>query len=172
MLNKLEKKDYPEYFEKYVELITDSDIVHALKQQLEQTSALFKGLTEDQLLHRYAEGKWAVKEVFGHIMDHERLLSYWLYRFARGDMTPLSGGDRELSVQNARYIERSAASLIEEYAAVRQSTIQLLQGLPEEAWSRNGYAGDQVMSVQALAFIIAGHEKYHINMIEERYLKL
>ncbi|MFI2855726.1 DinB family protein [Paenibacillus sp. JSM ZJ436] len=170
MQGRPQAKDYPEYYEKYIGLIQEPQIVEVLAAQQAEAAELFGALNEDQANGCYEEGKWTVKEVFGHIFDHERLLSYWLYRFARGDAMPLTSSDRESFVKLADYKHRELDSMIDEYKAVRQSTIQLLKGLPEEAWERHGFAGEVLLSVRAMAYIIAGHEKYHLKIIRERYL--
>jgi len=53
---------------------------------------------------------------------------------------------------------------------VRDSTITLFDGLPEEAFLRMGTADNKKVTVRALAYHIAGHELHHMNIIKERYL--
>ncbi|MEJ9318631.1 DinB family protein, partial [Halalkalibacterium halodurans] len=98
----------------------------------------------------------------------ERVMTYRLLRFARGDQTPLSGFDQELFIPP--FGSWTTAQLAEDYRSVRQSTITLLRGLPAEAWSRKGTANNASITVRALAYGIAGHEIHHMGVIRNRYL--
>ncbi|REE55340.1 putative damage-inducible protein DinB [Paenibacillus taihuensis] len=152
----------------FIRLVPGSNIIDILLAQEKQTSELLASLTERQGAYRYAQGKWTLKEVVGHIADGERVMTYRLLRFARGDKTPLTGFDQELFM--SPFVSWTIAQLAEDYRAVRQSTITLLRGLPEEAWSRKGTANDVSITVRALAFGIAGHELHHMGVIRDRYL--
>jgi len=164
-----EKNEYREYYGKYIAMVPDGDIIDILQSQNESTRRLLSGLSEAQAMHRYAPGKWSVKEVIGHLCDAERVFAYRAMRFARADQTPLPGFDEETYVPAGRFDERSLGSLVEEYGAVRGNTIALLRGLPDEASRRAGDANGAVMSVRALAYVIAGHEVHHISLLRERY---
>ncbi|TKH15427.1 DinB family protein, partial [Bacillus wiedmannii] len=100
--------------------------------------------------------------------DSERVMTYRLLRFARGDQTPLTGFDQELFIPP--FGSWTTAQLAEDYRAVRQSTITLLRGLPAEAWTRKGTANNLSITVRALAYGIAGHELHHMGVIRNRYL--
>ncbi|KAA0791298.1 DinB family protein, partial [Bacillus sp. BB56-3] len=80
----------------YIRLVPDGNIINILLAQEKQMTELLASLTESQAAYRYAEGKWTLKEVVGHIADAERVMTYRLLRFARGDQTPLTGFDQEL----------------------------------------------------------------------------
>ena len=152
----------------YIRLVPDGNIIDNLLAQKKQMTELLASLTESQAAFRYVEGKWTLKEVVGHIVDSERVMTYRLLRFARGDQTPLSGFDQELFT--SPFESWTTAQLAEDYLAVRQSTITLLSGLPEEAWSRNGTANNTNITVRALAYGIVGHELHHMGVIRNRYL--
>ncbi|SDW11122.1 DinB family protein [Paenibacillus sp. CF384] len=152
----------------YIRLVPEGDIVDILLAQEKQMAELLASLTESQSSYRYAEGKWTLKEVVGHIADSERVMSYRLLRFARGDQTPLPGYDQETFIPP--FGSWTTAQLAEDYRAVRQSTLTLLRGLPTEAWSSMGKANDVSISVRALAYGIAGHELHHMGVIRNRYL--
>ena len=81
----------------YIRLVPDGNIIDILLAQEKQMTELLASLTESQATYRYAEGKWTLKEVVGHITDAERVMTYRLLRFARGDQTPLTGFDRNYS---------------------------------------------------------------------------
>ena len=65
------------------------DIYHAQEAIL----AAMVGWPEAKAGYRYADGKWSVREVVGHMADTERIMAYRLLRIARGDGTPLAGFD-------------------------------------------------------------------------------
>jgi uncharacterized damage-inducible protein DinB len=152
----------------YIRLVPEGNIIDILLAQEKQMTELLASLTESQSAYRYAEGKWTLKEVVGHIADSERVMTYRLLRFARGDQTPLPGFDQELFIPP--FGSWTTAQLAEDYRAVRQSTITLLRGLPTEAWSRKGTANSVSITARALAYGIAGHELHHMGVIRNRYL--
>ncbi|WP_410993420.1 DinB family protein [Bacillus cereus] len=149
----------------YIRLVPDGNIIDILFAQEKQMIELLASLTESQAAYRYAEGKWTLKEVVGHIADAERDR---LLRFARGDQTPLTAFDQELFMPP--FGSWTPEQLAEDYRAVRQSTITLLRGLPAEAWTRKGTANNLSITVRALAYGIAGHELHHMGVIRNRYL--
>lgn len=170
MWTKPTNQEYPAYFQNYIDLVSEGCLEATLNTQLKNTTALLSGITETQANYRYASGKWTLKEVIGHIMDTERIMSYRLLRIARGDQTPLGGYDEDQYVKEASFHSRSLPDILEEFATVRRSTLSLVKGLSEEVWSRQGIANNNGISVSALSYIIAGHELHHIKIIKEKYL--
>jgi hypothetical protein len=171
MLVRPSSEEYATYYETYISLVPEGAVTDILAEQLEETTEFIAGLSEELANYRYAEGKWTVKEVIGHINDTERIMNYRLLRIARGDQTPLAGYDDEAYVAQASFSTLPFSLLLEDYAAVRRSTLTLLRGLPQEAWSREGVANNSKLTARALAYIIAGHELHHIRVIKERYLQ-
>lgn len=162
--------EYAPYYQPYVALVPEGGIVGILARQIDETIALFSGLTEAQADHAYAEGKWTIKEVVGHLSDSERVFAYRALRFARGDTTELAGFDENVYVPAGEFGGRPFTELLEELMVVRRATVALLGGLPEAAWTRRGRASGTEVSVRALATIIAGHELHHRAILSERYL--
>lgn len=160
--------EYTGDFGGYIRLVSEGNIIDILLAQEKQMTELLASLSESQGAYRYAEGKWTLKEVVGHIADGERVMTYRLLRFARGDQTPLPGFDQEVFMPP--FGSWTTAQLAEDYRAVRQSTITLLRGLPAEAWSRKGTANNVSITARALAYVIAGHELHHMGVIRNRYL--
>jgi hypothetical protein len=163
-------QEYSPYYAGYVALVPPGDIIATLRDQATATLALLAGLSDHQASHAYAPGKWSVKSVIGHLADAERVFTYRALRFARRDETPLPGYDEKDYAGAAGCDERSLAGLLAEFAAVRQATIALLEGLPADAWSRAGQANGALVTVRALAWIAAGHELHHRRILQERYL--
>lgn len=162
--------EYASDYEQYIALVADGDIVATLSAQGRETVAMLSRLSEAQGDHRYAAGKWTVKEVVGHVIDTERIFSYRALRFARGDRTPIEGYDQDDYVRNGESSGRTIESLIEEFEAVRRATVLFFAGLSGEAWSRRGIANQNEMSVRAVAWVLAGHEIHHRRALKEKYL--
>lgn len=161
--------EYLPYYERYIALVADGDIVETLARNADVTLGLLRQQPPEMADHAYAEGKWTVKEVIGHLCDAERIFAYRLLRFGRADQTPLSGFDENAYVPAGHFDERTLESLLEEFAAIRQATIALVAGLPEAAWSTSGVANDAAMSARALVYVIAGHELHHRSILSDRY---
>jgi hypothetical protein len=169
-MQKPEPGEYNPYYQKYVDLVPHGDIIHTLKVQCEETRAVLASLPEERGSHRYAAGKWSIKEVLGHIIDTERIMSYRALRIARGDTTPLAGFEQDDYVRNAGSNDLSVSSLLDEFDAVRISTALLFAHMGAEACMRKGTANNHPVSVRALAWIIAGHELHHRHVVCEKYL--
>jgi uncharacterized damage-inducible protein DinB len=165
-----ESGEYAPYYDRYIAKVPDGDIVRHLESQIRDTASLMRGVPEARGGHRYAEGKWSIREVLGHLSDAERVFGYRAMRFARSDQTSLPGFDENAFVANSRFDARTLASLIDEYESVRGATVALLGGLDEDEWVRRGTANNNEMSVRALAWTVAGHELHHRALLQDRYL--
>ena len=121
--------------------------------------------------YRYAEGKWTIKEIIGHLIDAERIFAYRMLRFARKDATDLPGFDENEYVPASEANERSIHGLLEEFTTVRAGTFSLWRSLTNEMLQRSGTVNGNRLSVRALAYITCGHEIHHLAVIKERYLK-
>jgi hypothetical protein len=164
-----ESTEHDPYYGKYISLLPATDVIATLEQQAISTAKLLAATPDAKGEHRYAEGKWSVKEVVGHVSDGERIFSYRALRFGRADTTELPGFDENLYVPAGRYERRTLADLAAELAAVRVATLALFRGFDPEALLRHGSANGQPVSVRALAAIIAGHERHHVALLRERY---
>jgi len=161
--------EYAPHYEPYITLVKGSDIMGLLEAQRLQMIQLFAGRSERDGNFRYAPDKWTVKEVLGHVTDTERILAYRALRIARGDRTPLPGFEQDDYVRAAGFGERTLADLSTEFSHVRSATLALFASLDKEAWTRRGIANNNEVTVRALAFIIAGHELHHRNILNDRY---
>jgi uncharacterized damage-inducible protein DinB len=161
--------EYAPYYDRYVALVPGGDILATLDEQRRQTILLLSCRSDEEGDFRYAPGKWSAKEVLGHVCDTERIFAYRALRIARADATPMEGFEQDDYVRNGPFAQRPFSDLIEDYIAVRRSTISLLRSLDEPAWSRQGIANQNEVTVRALAYIIAGHELHHRRILEEKY---
>lgn len=162
--------EYAPGFENYISLVPDGDVVSTLRRHLAETLDTLRGIDEEKANSRYAEGKWSIKELVGHVIDAERIFSYRALRFARNDQTPLPGFEQDDYIANARFDEYPLSELIAEFEHVRQGTLDLFSHLDAAAWARQGVASDNPVSVRALAYAIAGHAAHHMKILRERYL--
>lgn len=149
----------------------DEDVVAVLATQHTQLVARLEAIPAARGDYRYAPDKWSIKEVVGHLSDTERVFAYRALRIGRGDTTPLPSFDDQAYVPEMRAGERTLADLAAEWGDVRRATIALFRNLPASAWSRRGVASDQPISVRALAYIIAGHVRHHLEVLDARYGK-
>jgi len=157
------------YYSKYIDLVTSDEIIPAMKDQFGQTVRFLEGISEEQSLTSYAPGKWTIKEVIGHLSDAERVFSYRALRFARGDGQPLAGFDENAYAPAGRFNERPISDLADEFQAIRSATVHLFRYLDEDEMARRGIANSNPISVRALGFVIAGHERHHAKLLRERY---
>jgi uncharacterized damage-inducible protein DinB len=158
------------YYGKYIEKVPDGDLISLLREQLMDTVALLKDVSPEKADYAYGPGKWTIKEVVGHIMDGERVFAYRALRFARNDHTDLPGFDENAWVPAANFGARTLGDLLEELQVVRASTIHFAKHLDDETLKRRGKANGAEVSVRALLYIIAGHERHHVALLKERYL--
>lgn len=165
-----DSSEYANYYGGYVGLITEPDILTVFRQQADEMLALIDRLPEDKGDFAYADGKWKVKELLGHIVDAERIFAYRMHRFSHGDAQPLTGFDQDIYINNGRYAERDIESLLKEFVFQRHANILMMDAFRESDWDLKGTASDTEVTVRALAFIMAGHVRHHINILNERYL--
>lgn len=153
----------------YVASVPGDDAWPALSAQVAEMDRRFGRLPEERALHRYAPGKWSVKEVLGHLADAERIYAYRALRFAREDATPLPGFEEDLYVPAGRFDARPLRGLLDEWNAVRAATLALFRGLDGEALLRRGVANGKSVSVRTLAWLAVGHAQHHLDVLRERY---
>lgn len=162
--------EYVPYYGTYISKVTGPDVLQQLQAQRRSTAEFLAGLSEAQAAHRYAPGKWTIREVIGHLCDSERIFAYRALRIARADETPLAGFDENSYVPAGDFERRPLAEVAAELASVRDATLTLVRGLTPAALARRGTASGHTISARALVFIIAGHERHHLDVIRERYL--
>jgi len=161
--------EYLAYYGRYIDRVGD-DLFGALRAGADITQKLVGSLPESRGDFRYAPDKWSIKEVLAHLTDCERVFNYRALRFARKDATPLPGFDENAWTPQSGASARTIADLIQEQRAVRAATISFFENLSEEAWGRSGTANNASMSVRAAAYVIAGHELHHQEILRTRYL--
>lgn len=164
-------EEVPEFFRGYVSKATPfPDPAGKLAAQKHELLGLLQSLPAAKRAYRYAEGKWTIAEVLGHLIDAERIFAYRALRIGRGDQTPLSPFEENSYVAAADSSSVPWESLLDEFAAVRDSTVVLFRNLPPAAWANMGISSGKPVSVRALAFVMVGHVEHHASILRERYL--
>lgn len=170
MHSRPDPSEHAPYFGKYIALVPDGDIVQSLAAVRDETLSVLKSVSAEKSLHRYAPGKWSIRESYVHLIDAERVFGYRALRFGRGDQTPLSSFDQDSYVGPSEADARDWSGILEEYRVVRAATISLFGNLPAAAWTRTGISNGIQTSVRALAYIAAGHDIHHRNLLRQHYL--
>ncbi|WP_411273354.1 DinB family protein [Daejeonella sp.] len=161
--------EFPSFYKTYIDTVSDN-VVAELEHQINSFPAFLKGIPGDKASFAYAEGKWTLKELLGHVNDTERIMTYRALRIARNDQTPLPGFNENEYVLNAHFADRTIESLADEFASLRRANMFLIKSFTEEEVSRTGISNNSPISVRALIYILAGHLNHHRKIIEERYL--
>jgi hypothetical protein len=160
--------EYAPPYANYVALATEGNVLAALSTQLDDMLSLLRGLPEATANTRHAPYTWSVKQVVGHMTDAERVFGYRALCFARNDPTPLPGFDENNYVDNATFDDSPLSALLDECEQLRRADLSFFRQLSPEAWSRTGVASNNPVTVRALAYIIVGHTRHHLNILRKR----
>lgn len=169
-MKNLHPSEFNPYYTTYINLVETLDIVEALQHNYQAFITQLQAIPKEKELYAYLPGKWTIKELILHIIDAERIFAYRALRIARMDATPLAGFEEDDYVKYSNANARSMDSLLQEFIAVRQSTIALFQSFTDEMLVHKGTASNSVVSVRAIGFIIAGHCIHHLSVLQQRYL--
>jgi hypothetical protein len=161
--------EYAPFFSGYVSLVPEPDVISVLENQPGELARMSSLVPAHRERFRYAEGKWTIREVSGHLIDAERVFGYRAFCISRGEEASLPGFDENEYVRHSRYDDQPLGDLQSEFAAVREANLMVLRRLDKGAWERLGTANNNPASVRALAFIMAGHVRHHFNVLRDRY---
>ena len=166
----LRPDEFHEYYKPYVDTLGDVDLMEMLRKQLVNFPQFLTSIPEEKLQYAYGPDKWTIAQVLVHILDCERIFQYRALRFARNDATPLPGFDQDAYVPYSGADQFTREALVQQYQAIRQSTIALFSSFDKDALMRVGKASGVSMSVRALGFFCCGHQKHHRQILKDRYL--
>jgi len=167
---KPDQSDYAPYYDNYIKLVEGEDILKILNDQSKITQDVLNSFSEHKGNYRYADGKWTVKEVVGHLLDTERVFAYRALCIARAEKKSLPGFEQDDYVKEGNFNRRELFELNYEFRLLRESNLLLFRSFaPEMLWKR-GFASEASVTVLAILFIIAGHEKHHIKVLREKYM--
>ncbi|MEM7263221.1 MAG: DinB family protein [Planctomycetota bacterium] len=162
--------EYASFYSGYVDLVPEPEAVSLLHPQLAECEELFATWTEDQWSHRYEPGKWSIRELVGHLADTEWVFASRALWFARGDTTPLPGMDQDDFVRGAHFDSQTGVALAAQFCSLRRATIALFESFDESVLSREGTASDCPFTVRSVSYILVGHVRHHLRVLQERYL--
>jgi hypothetical protein len=163
------ESEYAPYYQGYIAHVTEEEVLPVLRSQLDDLDLLLGRVAPERETYRYAEGKWSIREIAGHLIDAERVFGYRAFCIARGESQNLPGFDQNDYLLTAPYDRIELEDLLSELRLVRLANIAMLRSLDEEAWTRVGTANNNQVTVRALAFIMAGHVRHHMGVLHERY---
>lgn len=158
------------YHRGLIEEVPEADLLEALRASKAATLDLLKTIPPALLDHRYAEGKWTIRQLLDHILDSERVFTYRALRFSRFDATELPGFDENDYAAHALFPEKTLKAYEEEFEAVRAGTLLLFQNMTPEMLDFEGRANGMPLTPRAIGFIMVGHNNHHCRMLRERYL--
>ncbi len=169
-MNRPETTEFAPYYNTYISLIDDGEVLSVLRGQAAELNSIFADLPEEKGTYAYETGKWTLKEVLSHLIDGERMFAYRILRISRGDATPIEGFEQDGYIENSNANSRSFADLLEEFDLQRRSNMLLLNNIDEDSSRRMGTASQTPVSVRALTYIMAGHVRHHAGILKSRYL--
>lgn len=161
--------EYAQFYNGYVSAVPEGDLLSLLEEQGRETATLLGAVSEERSRFRYGPGKWSIREVAGHMGDAERVFTYRALVFARGDSSLLPSFEENAWAAVSNADRRALADHIEELGAIRGATLALFRGFTGVEFARGGTASGNRITVRALAYVTAGHERHHIKILRDRY---
>ena len=164
--------EYSPSHESYIRRVPDGDIVNIIEKQIDETLAFVRPLSDREASSRRKPTEWNIKEIIGHLSEGERIISCRALRFARADYQPLPGWDQDDYMRESNFTARSLQDLTQELEHLRRANVALFRSFTEEAFARRGKADGKEVSVRALLYILAGHERHHLEQMRQRLPEL
>lgn len=161
--------EYSAYAQVYMDAMGDEDALQALINRTPETEKLWRSIPAHMEGYRYAEDKWTIRQVIGHITDAERIFGYRALCIVRGETVNLPGFEENEYEAAAKHNERSLGNIIDEWVHLRKANIILFSTFTASDFAIVGNANNNKLSVAAALYILAGHEKHHTKILKERY---
>lgn len=162
--------EYDSYFQSYIDKVKGDNVIKSLQEQILSLQSLITDVSEENENYSYAENKWTIKEVIGHINDTERIMSYRALCIARGETQNLLSFEDDLFVKNGNFSARSIYDLVHEFSQIREASLSLFKSFSTETLNKKGLANSKEISVRALLYICAGHAEHHFRILKTKYL--
>ncbi len=155
---------FPYYFE-----LVKEEPLHALFSSPSIMNFL-NAIDEEKGKYRYAPNKWSVKQVVGHITDHERIKMFRAFQLSRKEAVELWGYDQNVLVNNARFEVLPMEQLITDLSNVRKASLSFIASLSEQQLNLRGMARQHKITLEEFLKSIIGHERHHVAILKEKYL--
>ena len=169
-MNRPAETEYAPYYQSYVDQVSENDVMAVLRAEVDDLDVLLNRVPAEKETYAYAEGKWTIREIVGHLIDGERVFGYRALCIARGETQNLPGFEQDDYLRTSPYNRIELEDLLSELRLVRLSNVAMFRSLDEEAWDRVGTANNNAVSVRAIAFVMAGHVRHHMKVLREKYL--
>jgi hypothetical protein len=169
MMNRPSPNEYAPSHAGYISLVPDGDVLEVLRAQIDELAAIAARVPADRETFAYDDGKWTVRQVFGHLGDGERIFGYRALCISRGETASLPGFDENEYVANSTSSSRELRDLAEEFVLTRRANMHMFESFDEAAWRQTGSANGTPVSVNAIAWVMAGHTRHHLNVLRDRY---
>lgn len=170
MINQQTTNKYTSYFDKYIDLVEEKDVLKAIKNSAKILKKILKKIDEEKANYSYQQGKWTIKELLVHLLDTERVFTYRILAISRGEQTELPGFDEDNYALFSNATNRSFKSIKKELWVVRKSTVLLFKSLTSEMLEKKGIAGGNELNPTKIGFILVGHQAHHFNVLKSKYL--
>ena len=168
-MDRPKENEYAPFYAGYVSRVPETEIVEVLREQPKELKRVADSVVPDKERFRYAPDKWSVRELFGHLVDAERFFGHRAFCISRGDANPLPGWDEKSYIASSSYDSQPLAELVKDFSLLREGNSRLLENLDAGAFSREGVANGAKVTVRALAYIMTGHARHHLAVLQERY---
>ena len=103
------------------------------------------------------------------MIDGERVLGYRAFCISRSEVAPLPKFDENAYVAESRYNARTLSNLLARVLVGSGSRISRFYTSWPFDLEACGTANNNPVSVRALAFIMAGHVRHHLNILRTSY---
>jgi hypothetical protein len=163
------KGEYPPYYETYISKLGDQNFSTLIQAQIQELKAFFASKPEGWVNEPYVPGKWTPKEVLGHILDTERIMTFRALCIARGEKKLLPGFDQDPYVVQGQFNTVSLDDLLADFEMQRQAILSMVRTFPEASFEEIGSANGNPMSTRALLWIIPGHFIHHFEVLQQAY---
>ncbi len=171
-MRKTDIKQMPEYFDKYINLVEDSDIMEALESSIEALTQQDIQMLQMVADKTYAPGKWTIKEIIQHLSDWERIFCFRTLIFVRNEEAYPQGFDENHLSLHSKANNKELTTLIDELISIRKATIAMFRSFDEEDFDKIIVTYNNRISVLAMGYFLIGHQIHHLNIIKNQYLPL
>lgn len=170
MIERPQNGEYHPYFDNYISLVKEGNILNIFDDVIDETVELLNSIPEEKFEYRYQEGKWSIKELVGHIADTYLVFAYRALRISRKDNIALPGYDENLFASNSNHNEMEVEDLIDYLENTAELLYSLIGTMSQEMLKATGNADGNNLSVRSIMYIMTGHTIHHLNVLKERYL--
>ncbi len=160
--------EYQPYFQTYIDLAGETNVLDSMKSQLVEIKTVFSDLDNDVAQTVHAPYQWNLKQVLGHLIDGEKIFGCRAHRIACQECQPLPGFDQDIFVTNTSYEHVPIQILVSEFELIRESNRMMFERWTETMWQQVGKCDGKTISVRAIACLLIGHVNHHLSIVRRR----